>query len=127
MGAWGIHFDECDGSLDFLGDVEESRDWNDVRHRVRDYVANGGYDDAEEAIAALELIAAARNKASPRLSTELQEWSGEQTIGADDQASALAAVDLVIEKSELSELWAEAEEGDDWKATIAELRTRLEA
>ena len=128
MGAWGIHFDECDGSLDFLGDVEDSRDWADVVHRVGDYVDNGGYDDAEEALAALELVAAALGRASPRLKPELAEWASEYREQAQALRSrALEAVALVSQSSELSELWAEADEGDDWQATIADLQTRLAA
>lgn len=128
MGAWGIHFDESDGSLDFLGDVEENRDWNEIDHRVRDYVENGGYDDAEEVIAALELVAAALGRPSPRLTSELASWAMEH---ADDASRirevSAAAATLVLNGSELSELWAEADEGEDWKATVADLTARLQA
>ena len=128
MGAWGIHFDECDGSLDFLGDVEDRRDWSEISHRIDDYVANGGYDDAEETIAALELVAAALGQPSERLKPELIEWAKEYGSEAVTlRANALTAIDLVRESSELSELWAEAEESDDWRTTLADLRTRLTA
>lgn len=128
MGAWGINFDECDGSLDFLGDVEDSRDWSDVSHRIRDYVENGGYDDAEEVVAALELVASALGHSSPRLKADLSEWASQHANDAgNERDTSLKAVKLVSEKSELSELWAEADEGDDWQATIADLQTRLQA
>ena len=127
MGAWGVHFDECDGSLDFLGDVESSRDWNVIDQRIRDYVDNGGYDDAEEVIAALELVAGAFDKASPRLSAELKEWTGQHRGDAERiRAHALTALGLVGGESELNELWAETDEYDDWQATLADLRARLE-
>lgn len=128
MGAWGINFDECDGSLNFLGDVQENRDWSDVDHRVRDYVDNGGYDDAEEAIAALELVAAAFDRASPRLRPELKEWAKQHRAEAEPlRPKTLDALELVAGASELNELWAEADEYDDWKATLADLKTRLQA
>ncbi len=128
MGAWGVHFDQNDGTLDFLGDVEENREWSDVRHFVRDYVDNGGYDDAAEAVGALELVAAALGRPSPRLKPALRDWAaGHAAEAAGDRAPALAAVELVYDASELSELWAEADEGEDWAATIADLRERLGA
>jgi hypothetical protein len=128
MGAWGIHFDECDGSLDFLGDVDESRAWIEVDNRVRDYVANGGYDDAEEALAAIELTAAALGRPSPRLEPELAAWAKGFLANAQLlRPAAIEAAKLVLDASELNELWAEAEEGDDWRATVQELLNRLQA
>ncbi len=128
MGAWGIHFDESDGSLDFLGEVEDSRDWAEVDHRIRDYIANGGYDDAEEALAAAELVAAGLGRASPRLKPELAEWSAERKGDAQRlRPDAISAAKLVLDASELNELWAEADEGEDWRATVEDLLTRLQA
>jgi hypothetical protein len=127
MGAWGIHFDECDGALDFLGDVADSRDWADVEARIAGFVADGGYEDAEEAIAALELVAAALGRPSPRLSAELADWArGHASQAASLKQKSIEAADIVASRSELSELWAEAEEGADWQATIADLKSRLE-
>lgn len=126
MGAWGVHFDECDGALDFLGDVGDSRDWADVEHRLRDYIDNGGYDDAEEALAAAELVAAGIGHPSLRLRPKLAAWAGEHRADAERlRAGAVEATQLVLDASELSELWAEADEGDEWRATVGELLTRL--
>ena len=128
MGAWGIHFDECDGSLDFLGDVEQSRDWSDVDTRVRDYVANGGYDDAEEALAAAELVAAALGRPSSRLRPELATWASEQALAAERiRQDAIKATKLALDASELSELWAEADENEDWRTSVEDLLGRLQA
>ncbi|KQM96615.1 MULTISPECIES: DUF4259 domain-containing protein [unclassified Sphingomonas] len=128
MGAWGVQFDECDSTLDFLGVVADSRDWNDVRYRLRDYVDNGGYDEAEEAIAALELVAAALGRPAPRLKPELAAWAaGHGDTAAADRTLASSALDLVENASELNELWAETDEYAAWQATLADLRMRLRA
>jgi len=128
MGAWGIHFDQSDGSLDFVGEVEGSRDWLEVDHRLRDYVADGGYDDAEEALAALELVAAGLGRGSPRPKPDLAAWAAEHAIDARRLShDAIEAAKLVLEASELNELWAEADEGDDWRATVQDLISRLQA
>jgi hypothetical protein len=127
MGAWGIHFDECDGALDFLGDVGDSRDWTEVTRRIDSYVGDGGYEDAEEAIAALELVAAALGRPSPRLSPDLESWaSSHAPAAASVRVTAIEAAHLIATQSELCELWAEAEESSDWQATIADLQARLE-
>ena len=126
MGAWGIHFDESDGAVDFLSDVDESRTWSDVDAAITDYVDNGGYDDADAAVVALELVAAAIGNPSPRLKPDLAEWAQRHAgDAARIQEKALAATDLVIDASELSELWTEADEGEGWLATIVDLQDRL--
>src|SRR4051812_37614528 len=106
MGAWGIHFDECDGALDFLGDVGDSHDWAEVTRRIDSYLEDGGYEEADEAIAALELVAAALGHPSSRLSPELASWaSSNAPAAALMRAKAIEAANLVATQSELSELW----------------------
>ena len=127
MGAWGIHFDECDGALDFIGDVEESRDWSNVGRQIATYIDDGGYENGEETLAALELVAAGLGHPSPRLRPELAEWArthGSEAVALNERA--VHAAELIRSQSELSELWAEADEGADWQATIIDLRTRLQ-
>ena len=126
MGAWGIHFTENDGALDFLGDVADSRDWSLVAACLTDYVDNGGYDDADMAIAAGELVAAAIGKASPLLDPELAAWALQHAgEAAAIQPLARTATELALSKSELNELWSEAEEYSDWQATLGELISRF--
>jgi hypothetical protein len=126
MGVWGIHFDESDGAADFLSDVAETRAWSDVDAAITDYVENGGYDDADAAVVALELVAAAIGNPSPRLSPELVEWAkGHSADAVRIRERALVATELVIDASELSELWTEADEGEGWLATIVDLQDRL--
>ena len=108
--------------------MENSRDWAEVDHRIRDYVANGGYDDAEEALAAAELVAAGLGRASPRLKPELAAWSAAHEGDAQQlRFDAVRAAKLVLDASELNELWAEADEGEDWRATVEDLLMRLQA
>lgn len=126
MGAWGVHFDENDGALDFLGDIEETKDWSAIASRLTDYVADGGYDDADEAIAAAELVAAALGKASARLQPELLEWASANSEAASASlGTARKAVLLAANESELAELWAEADEYAEWQASVKDLNDRL--
>jgi hypothetical protein len=127
MGAWGIQLNECDGTLDFLGEVEDSRDWSSVEARLREYMSAGGYEDADEAWAACELVAAPLGRPSPNLEPGLAEWARIHEGGARSlRGPASEAVQLIADQSELSELWAESGEGSDWQNVIADLSARLE-
>lgn len=126
MGAWGFEFNENDGAKDFLGDLTESRDWSSVAAFLTDYVDNGGYDDADQAIAASELVAAAIGKPSPLLEGELATWATQHSVDAAAlRPIAANAVKLALSNSELNELWSEAEEYSDWQTTLGDLISRL--
>ncbi len=126
MGAWGFQFHENDAAQDFLGDVAESRDWSSVNAFLTDYVDNGGYDDADQAIAASELVAAAIGKPSPLLESELATWAAQHSVAAATLRPVAAnAAKLALSNSELNELWSEAEDYSDWQATLGDLISRL--
>lgn len=126
MGSSGVHFDENDVGRDFLDDVLEGDAWPVVEHRLVDYIDDGGYDDAGEAIAAAELVAAALGRPSPRLDPALREWAARHAADAGRvRDRAIEAVALTRDGSELSELWAEADEQDEWLATLSDLDARL--
>jgi len=126
MGAWGFQFTENDGALDFLGEIGDSRDWSDVEACLTDYTDNGGYDDADQAFAASELVAAALSNPSPHLDAELAAWAAEHAErAAAFVAKAKQAADLIASASELNELWAETDEYADWQASVDDLERRL--
>ncbi|HEY9788058.1 MAG TPA: DUF4259 domain-containing protein, partial [Candidatus Obscuribacterales bacterium] len=84
--------------------------------------------DCECAIAAAELVVAARGKPSPALPEEAREWL-ERTkfvAGTEVVTMALSVVKRIALNSELKELWQDTESGKDWLATIYDLQKRLE-
>jgi Domain of unknown function (DUF4259) len=127
MGAWGVAFNECDGALDFLGDVGDSKDWSQVEDQLNQFVEGGGYEDGEEAQAALELVAAAMGYASPRLEPDMCAWAIQNSEAAKGlKELSIRAVLLLEEKSELRELWEEAEDDfDEWLSGVIDLKNRL--
>ncbi len=125
MGAWGVQFNENDGALDFLGDVEDSRDWVVVGERLTDYVDDGGYDDADEALAACELVAAAIGRPSPLLDADLARWAAEHAKQAAATLPVARQAAQLVRTSELNELWSEADEYAAWQASVEELIGRL--
>jgi Domain of unknown function (DUF4259) len=127
MGAWGVGFNECDGALDFLGDIGDSRNWALIEQQLKQFIDEDGYEGGEEAYAALELIAAALGQASPRLEPELATWAGQHSEAALSLKDlSIQSVELLAEKSELRELWEEAEDDfDEWLAGVIDLKNRL--
>jgi hypothetical protein len=129
MGAWGYLFDENDDAADWLADFAESPSWAVVDRALAitdaDYVEA---PDASNALAAAEVVAAGLGKASPRLEGAVAEWATPQAgAAAARRELAIAAITIVRDGSELSELWQEADEYADWQASVNEALARLHA
>ena len=130
MGTWGHEFDQNDDAADFIDEVHEARDWSIISSRIHDFVSKGGYEEAQQTVAALELVATAMGRPPAEIDADLAAWG--TTHGGDAEkirATALQAVDLIATKSELSELWAEAEVNVEdslaWRKAIGDLKVRL--
>jgi hypothetical protein len=130
MGAWGHETFENDAALDWLGDLVEGAPalFRDALSYVQRAEPDTylDVDDGCAALAAAELVAAARTGQRERLPAGAARWLTDNgdAIRPDDAALARAAVDRVLERSELQELWDDAD-GDQWRASVAELLRRL--
>jgi hypothetical protein len=136
MGAWGAGTLENDTAMDFLGglalDGGAAEDEARVRAAITAVVGGDGYldqDEANEALAAAEVIAAAAGRPlageDPSASEYLETVAGRSPGLAQLAGTALPALDRVTaDESELRELW---EEGDaaHWLAAVDDLRDRL--
>lgn len=131
MGAWGSGSFENDTALDWLFELEESDDDAAIRSAL-DHAATLpetaelDSDYASCALAAAEVVAAARGIALDDLPDEVTAWVEERrdVVGEDLVALALQAVMRVQTNSELLELWQEA--GDsEWADSVAGLQSRL--
>jgi hypothetical protein len=126
MGAWGVQFTGNDGALDFWGELADSRDWASVEAQLREFVADDGYEGGEEAFAAAEIVAAASGKPSDHLDSEHAAWALTQSsAAATNRSLAIQVTELLATKSELNELWSEADEYSDWQASVENLKSRL--
>ena len=128
MGAWGAGNLENDDALDFVGELTSGA----IEQRVRDALAAVHLvDDAEvdatvaaQALVAAELVAASRG----HLADDFPADTVSLTKGlkaADLKDLACDAVSRVLFSSELVELWAEADESEEWNRTISGLIERL--
>src|SRR5216684_6844047 len=132
MGTWGDSVLENDEAADFLEELTQTRNrWRTV-HRALADLSRSAYVEATEAthaLAAAEIVAAARGNAHPTLDKSLASWA-QRHPPKDLAALANSAVEAIrrIEgpRSELSELWADSSEQTKWTAQLIELIHRIE-
>ena len=127
MGAWGYLPFENDDALDWLDELEAGG--SDV---VRSALAKAGdgYIEAPDgaiAIAAAEVASASQGNPLGELPENVADWvtAHGAELSAEDVQMALEAVERVAgEKSELAELWDDADE-PEWRESLDDLAERL--
>ncbi len=134
MGTWDVGSFDNDDAADWAFELEECGDLSVIENAIASALDAG--EDYLEAPAATVAIAAVETLA------RLQGFWGERSAYTEAvdawvervklpvppalAAQAVQALDRILgEQSELRELWEESEEFDAWKATVAELRSRV--
>jgi hypothetical protein len=132
MGAWGRGSFDNDDASDWVYEFE--RDGvAAVESALRQATALGEDDylqapEAAQAIAAAEIVAAARDGDLSKLSATARDaFSGPQQAVTSANLWELAgqAVERVLRQSELKELWEEGDDGEAWSQDVAALLARL--
>ncbi len=135
MGVWGHECFANDFAADFVTALLDTDDLSLPQEALDlllnesdDYVA---MDLASEALAACEVIA--RLKGAPGRTDATTEavdsWvlAHPQKVPSRIVRRAIKAIDRILDDdSELRELWEEGAAGDAWKASVLDLRRRLE-
>ncbi len=130
MGTWGLKQFENDEALDFTNEVLVSG--SDAVKNAIGVVAAFPEDsylecpECNRALVAVELIAAAGGHPSSDLSDEMKNWVakyGGEILSLKD--SAIVAIERILRKSELLDLWTEGDELPQWKETVQDLLERL--
>jgi hypothetical protein len=135
MGTWAIHSFGNDDAGDFLGTVTDQRNLEPVRGAIARVLDAGGYleaPDAQQCLAACEVIAAALGHLGPAAEGEpdLVAWITRVKPAPDSALifQAVRAIDRILaSNSELRELWEESEEYSEWQAAVTNLRARVQA
>jgi hypothetical protein len=132
MGAWGEKAFENDAALDWLIELEADGvdALRDVLARVADTDEDDylDVDDGAPAIAAAEIVAAARGKGRDRVTKAVLAWldANASDVTEDDLLLAARAVERVVgDGSELRELWEEDSPNSPWHADVRTLLSRL--
>jgi len=136
MGAWGTGIFDNDTACDWAYTLEESDDLSVVEESLEKVISAGSEyleaPDAEEALAAAEVIARLQGNYGDRnaYTETIDKWVSERELKVSPELArkALSAIERVLtEPSEILELWNESEEFDAWKASISNLSSRIRA
>jgi hypothetical protein len=132
MGVWGSGSFENDDAADWVCEFENSgvAAAASALEQVSS-IAEDEYLEAPEAsmaIAAAEIVAAARDGDLSKLSETAREAFAryrESLIASQLSESARRVVERILRRSELKELWEESEEGEIWSRGMDTLSLRL--
>ncbi|NVE01230.1 DUF4259 domain-containing protein [Massilia sp. BJB1822] len=137
MGTWAIGPYGNDCAQDWVEDLQESKDLYFIEETLSNVLASEGAQEleapyGEEGIAAAETLARLEGKGAPadEDTSEVDEWvtavRPKYKHRADLVEKAGRVLDLVLsESSELRQLWEEAEEYADWRASVEGIKARL--
>lgn len=130
MGAWGCGSFENDDALDWVYRLEESRDFSVVEDAFDTVISQAtDYVEAPDcccALAAAEVVAAVRGHPLPDLPEEVDEWVRTQReVNGKLVEKARRAVHVVLEESELKDLFDESGHSGEWSACVRDLIERL--
>jgi hypothetical protein len=118
-----------DDATDWLYELEESSGPDLLKAAFK---AINGYPETSDcciALAAAEVVAAAKGHPSPELPDDLRQWIEDQdNLDAIKNLakSAIAAVNKVSTKSELRDKWEESDSWHEWLQVVEGLRRRLQ-
>jgi len=144
MGAWGVKNFDNDTSLDFKDEVF-IKGKKHILHKIKfivDYPKNNLPDskDCEEALAAIEFVAAAKDRPSSDFPEDAFQWIIDQDIldfdtflqkffmrtSIDVISLSVSAIDRIKNNSELNDLWKETDEYNNWLSVLDDLKNRLQ-
>lgn len=131
MGAWGAGSFENDTASDWAYDLTDAADATPIIEAFAAVIECEEYldaDEASQAVAAAEVVAALCGRPSSALPDEVVAWVQAHTGALTPELPALAAsaLERITADSELKELWEEAGP-DEWYGAIADLKRRLQA
>ena len=130
-GAWGYRSFENDDALDWIEEsFKPDRQAAVEKAILRAAKDNGNLDAPEacEAIAACEILAAAQGRASRDMPKDVVVLAKKLPSKVSDsmRKNARDALDRILIKSELSDLWKEAKDNfENWKKTVEDLKARV--
>ena len=134
MGAWGAGVFENDMACDFASAVADGggvRALDEAIDRVLS--SEGNYleaPDAEEGLAAADIVARLRGNPSQQTAytAAIDAWINNAQAQVPDELvdkAKRAIVRILLEPSELLELWTESEDFEGWKRAVEGVAQRL--
>ncbi|HET7461472.1 MAG TPA: DUF4259 domain-containing protein [Longimicrobium sp.] len=130
MGAWGTGVFDNDDALDWFDELER-RGTEAIRVALQSLPGADDYIEgpqASQALAAAEIVAAARARPAADLPGEATDWvqANSGYVGDELVDLAIDAVTRIREDSELKDLWEEGDSIGEWLAVVDDLLARLD-
>lgn len=133
MGDWDVGAFDNDTAKDWLTDLMHGESTSPILRAIVNVAKMPASDylqapECEVAVAAAELVVAARGKASESIPSEAVNWIKQRKFvaGKEVVAMALKVLRRIEENSELKEVWSDTTSAKDWKRSISDLKKRLE-
>jgi hypothetical protein len=131
MGTSGFRNFDNDDAADFLADFADDPNEVVLLEALITAAEEEGYleaDTAAHALAAAEIVAAWQGQPGADFPEDLREVADELDVSDEDELTELArrAVEAVLKRSELLELWQDSKELPQWQQTQQDLLKRLE-
>jgi len=133
MGTWSCEAFGNDNAADWAFGLEEAEDLSYVEKTLDTVLKAEGYLDAsaaQEALAAIEVIARLQGSGGKKdaYSKPADEWVAKHKTPPSPalvQKAQLAIARMLEADSELSDVWHEAGEYNDWLAAVNGLKARV--
>lgn len=132
MGAWGPGSFENNEASDWVADLEESSGIGMLKEALKT-VEKNKYPEVPDccvALAAAEVVAAAKGRPSRDFPDSLREWLANHKDVAAIKAldkTTINVLNKVQLKSELKEQWEESDDWLAWSKVLNDLQNRLKA
>ncbi|GAA4386219.1 DUF4259 domain-containing protein [Hymenobacter koreensis] len=130
MGAWGYFNFDNDAAADFAGDFRDNHTEAMLYEALATASEEEGYlevDEASEALAAAEIVAAILGKPAKDFPADLIPviLKLDASESEDLRDLAIEAVEAVVKKSELQEMRSETDDYANWQQLQQDLLARL--
>jgi hypothetical protein len=142
MGTWSTAAFGNDFALDWAQDLQESKDLFFIEDTLNNVLSADSAEYLEapfaaEGLAAIEVLARVYGKRNPdeeddENTADVDAWVEEVSKKAKRRTDLIeksqrAIEHILSERSELRELWQDSEHYEDWRASVADLKTRIAA
>jgi hypothetical protein len=134
MGAWDHSNFGNDAAHDFVFEVTE-QGMEKIIHAIKTAAEcpedeSLDSDEANEALAAIEFIAAAKGKMAEDFPENAEDWLAGKNVSEITSADIISASEKALarikgDNSDLKELWQESEHLNDWIKVVDNLQSRI--
>jgi hypothetical protein len=119
MGAWDIGSFDNDDALDWVYELEKADDFSILAEAFETVIDQKGSSvdaaDCSIALCAAEVVASLLDNPASEVPDEVLEWIEDKPEPSPDLISlALKSLAVILDGSELKELWQETDEFQDW-------------